>query len=275
MILVILAIAFAVFRFSNINPQRAISHITRPVLDKIHKQRQANGLVALFLAVFLPTLFLTAILYIFNAPQISHITGLILLIIAFAGNNYLKRLEDFIELRKNGNYKQAFDVATHHLGVDADKYDADSPNLFEAVNRGILGLQFNSLFLCFFWYVALLGHPSGVLLILLLNLYIQSAPHEPNIALKLRHALAWIPVRITGLTFALVGDFTRCFNVWFKDLLDTQMPSRKILQEYANAALGEMLEPGDFSIQVVKLLQRSLVVWIVLLALIVTFGDVL
>ena len=273
MILVILAIAFAVFRFSHINPQRAILPLLSPLLSKIHAFKQANGLVALTLAVFLPTAISVALLSIFTSPNIQYIIGLALLIIAFAGNNYLKHLEDFIELRKNGNNKQAFDVATHHLGVDSEKYNADSANLYDVVNRGILGLQFNSLFLCFFWYVILLGHPSGVLFILLLNLFIKTSPVEPNIALKLRHALAWIPVRLTGLTFALVGDFTRCFNAWFKDLLDIQMPSRKILQEYANAALGDMLEPDEFSIQVVKLLQRSLVVWMVLLALIVTFGG--
>lgn len=275
MILVILAIAFAVFRFSYINPQRAILPLARPLLSKIHSHQQAGGLVALSLAVFIPTALSVALLYYFNSANIQYMVGLLLLIIAFAGNNYLKHLEEFIELRKNGNYKQAFDVATHHLGVDSDKYKEDDSNLYDVVNRGILGLQFNSLFLCFFWYVILLGHPSGVLFILLLNIFIKTAPNEPNIALKLRHALAWIPVRITGLTFALVGDFTRCFNAWFKDLFDIQMPSRKILQEYANAALGDMLEPDEFSIQIVKLLQRSLVVWMVLLAFIVTFGGVL
>ncbi|BCE00774.1 regulatory signaling modulator protein AmpE [Marinicellulosiphila megalodicopiae] len=273
MILVILAIAFAVFRFSHFNPQRIILPIAQPVLLKIHSMKQANGLVALFIGVILPTLISIGILTLFPQDIFIYSASLVLLIVAFAGNNYQKHLEDFIALRKNGNDKQAFDVATHHLGLDPEKHNQNDPNLYDAVNRGIIGLQFNSLFLCFFWYVVLLGHPSAVVLILCLNLFIKTAPCAPLIALNLRHALAWIPVRLTGLTFALVGDFVRCINVWFKDLLDIQMPSRKILQEYANAALGEMIEPDELSLQIIKLLQRSLIVWIVLIALISLFGD--
>lgn len=122
-----------------------------------------------------------------------------------------------------------------------------------------------------FWF-SLLG-PTGALLYWLLVVSKQSlVVMEPNnshlhAALVKLHALAaWIPARITGFIYALVGNFTPGFKAWVSCSTNPGKQSSQVLQECGEAAV-DANTAGDG----VRLVARSFVAWVVLSILIVVF----
>ncbi|EKD45010.1 MAG: hypothetical protein ACD_70C00115G0001, partial [uncultured bacterium] len=78
--------------------------------------------------------------------------------------------------------------------------------------------------------------------------------------------LDWVPIRILGLTFALAGNFGAVFKPWLTLLPKGISTDQKSVVELGRAALT-----GESSVslqQVVALIIRVLVVWLVIIMLI-------
>ena len=80
--------------------------------------------------------------------------------------------------------------------------------------------------------------------------------------------LDWLPSRLLGLTYALVGRFAPSFNLWWQQL-------RKIGQNQALLSVGWGLAALDLdehsllyarAAQAKAVVNRSLVVWVVVLS---------
>lgn len=124
---------------------------------------------------------------------------------------------------------------------------------------------FERVFAMVFWY-ALFGVLGAsvyyMACILRITLKEQSSPYE-KIAHQLRGLLDWIPLRLLGLTFALVGRFSATFAAVFKATFTGVGETRKQLVEWAHLSLEE----GKTSAAALALVDRSLFVWLVVLAL--------
>ncbi len=122
-----------------------------------------------------------------------------------------------------------------------------------------------------FWF-AVFG-PTGALLYWFLVVSKQTAyandPSNMNLRVSLLwlHALAaWIPVRITGFLYSLVGNFTPGFKCWLGCMQTPSMQSSKVLQDCGSAATDAATLGDDQN-----LVARAFVAWVVLCALIVAF----
>lgn len=75
--------------------------------------------------------------------------------------------------------------------------------------------------------------------------------------LNIIHALAaWLPARITGLIYALVGDFVQGFDCWCKCMRTAKIQSSQVLLDCGQASLHSV-EAED------ALVERALVAWII------------
>lgn len=116
----------------------------------------------------------------------------------------------------------------------------------------------NKIFAPLFWF-ALLG-PFGAVLYrlteqLLENDFIEIA----------KSVLDWIPVRLFGFGIALVSYFVEVFPKWFKYLVRGLNDNRRLLETCVSCALKKNRNVAHL----LALIDRAIIVWLVVLALIV------
>lgn len=141
---------------------------------------------------------------------------------------------------------------------------------------GSLLIQSNrNIFAVLFWF-ALLG-PVGAVLYRLMDLMVQAetslATLSP-IVLVARQILDWIPVRLVGLGCALVSHFREVMAVWLKDFFTRFDNNEHFLTKCGLIALKHEPDSQSFSIEDMRelseaLVDRTLVLWLVIMALII------
>lgn len=143
----------------------------------------------------------------------------------------------------------------------------DFPQLQASVEQWVVYRRFEHWFAVVFWFL-LLG-PAGALAYRLVQLTVTKEGLFGN-ALVL---LDWLPVRILGLSFALIGDFVSAIQE-LQVCLFGNARADACVYKLACAALqfdsgGELSSAeGDSRLsKLVSLMQRSLVLWIALIAI--------
>lgn len=153
-----------------------------------------------------------------------------------------------------------------------DAKDLSKEEYQETNGDSVILLSYKNLFGFLFWY-AIIG-PYGLVLYFTVLEIIKVLEAEPNDtytnllkeAQLIRRVLDWIPVRLLGFAFALVGHFGNVFKVWMKHISDGLDKETPLLLEYARAALQtqDKLNVNE----AIQLIDRSLLVWLVVIALI-------
>jgi membrane protein required for beta-lactamase induction len=87
-----------------------------------------------------------------------------------------------------------------------------------------------------------------------------------NFLFILHTIAAWIPARLTGLIFSLVGDFEQGFRCWKGVMYNFGMLHADVINRCGEAAIGE-LTPEKSQI----LVERSFVVWFVIYVAMIIF----
>lgn len=137
--------------------------------------------------------------------------------------------------------RQMLDAAREHLDI----YD-------EAVRAN------QCLFAPFFWF-AVLG-AFGVVLYRVT----ERLPRNEFVQAVL-DVLDWIPARLLAVTFGLVSYFITVFPVWVKYLFYPPKDNAVLLMECVKSSLAE----DQNSVHFLALIDRSLIIWLVVLALVV------
>ncbi|WP_412971367.1 beta-lactamase regulator AmpE [Glaciecola sp. MF2-115] len=94
---------------------------------------------------------------------------------------------------------------------------------------------------------------------------------------KVMHVIDWLPVRITGLGFLIVGHFSRALSIWLPSLADTQSSAKQILTSIAIAA--EEVEADqknciDEPCILVRLVKRNVLFMLVAVSVLTMVGAV-
>jgi AmpE protein len=100
---------------------------------------------------------------------------------------------------------------------------------------------FQSVHPVLFWF--LLFGPIGALIYGLSRRYQQGLDPDDAETLLLRQVvywLEWLPVRVSGLIFGLLGNFDACMNVWLEGLLSFNASSETLLRELVHKAISEV-----------------------------------
>ncbi|MBD3647671.1 MAG: regulatory signaling modulator protein AmpE [Pseudomonadales bacterium] len=143
---------------------------------------------------------------------------------------------------------------------------------------------FQSLHPALFWFL-LLG-PIGTLIYAVSRDYLEGLDGDdetPELAERVVYWMEWIPVRVTGFIFALLGDFAACFGQWLRTLTDTQTSISDTIECYARFALDESRDYGDDittfvgaaeseTVELRQLLDRTLWGWVGVAAIVVVIG---
>lgn len=125
----------------------------------------------------------------------------------------------------------------------------------------------HSYFIPLFWYL-LLG-PLGALGYRLLQRGQGFVWPAADWSARLCHALEWLPARMLGLSFALVGRFEQALGALRDYLGNWDQAASQVTTRIALAALGAPDITGAAALdQVHKLLLRALLIWAVVWALI-------
>ncbi len=84
------------------------------------------------------------------------------------------------------------------------------------------------------------------------------AKNISNCLFTLHTIFAWLPARITGLIFSLVGDFEKGFSCWKSIIVNVAMPHTEVLELCGEASLGKLTTE-----QSQLLVERAFVAWII------------
>lgn len=122
--------------------------------------------------------------------------------------------------------------------------------------------SYHKIFTLLFWYFVF--GPIGLVL------YVVSATlHKEWIDQKyfivLLGILDWVPSRLLGLSFALAGDFGVVFKEWLKLLPQGIADNRTVITVCGTAAMSTETKTAD---DAMALIQRTILVWLVVMALI-------
>ncbi len=261
--------------------------------------------LGLLLVLGVPVLLLIVLqsllaLLLFGLPVF--LLAVAVLFLSLGPANLLRQARDYLQADEDETVNAAdkLALATEISGSHSEEIEEANADVRDA----ILGQANDRLFGVLFWFM-LLG-PAGALLYRMVveahahtrsedgdNGY-EAAPATDEAGLtggsfaaaaeRLHGILAWIPARLLALAYALTGSFEDTLVAW-RDQLDRAGASLydNTLAVLTAAGRGALrLEPGQSGPQcgvhcvhsALKLVERSLVVWVVLLALMTLVGWV-
>lgn len=236
-------------------------------------------------AAVLPPVLLAGILMVLAEASLGWLGSLLvavpLLLYCLGRGNFNEILSSYLRNWYQGDLDAARQVAAPLLPESGGA--RDSRQLHEEVFRGAAYRAFERLFAVLFWFL-LLGIP-GALLYRLSALYAARQAQDAT-ASRWLWLLEWLPVRATGFTFAIVGNFAGCYRAWRQCLMCRERSTAKVLEDYLEGALGG-IDASECSVglEVAEgqricgaqleglqaLLSRALLLWITAMALAILF----
>jgi len=182
--------------------------------------------------------------------------------------------------------------AWHHIKDSLPAHErgaATSPDeMHKALSRALMVNIFERFFLVAFWYVV-----GGIAVAFFARGVIALRDHWPQAAARpgfsaLVEVLNWLPSRLLSFTFGLAGDLAGWMKEGKRVLFDVSLRTDQVLMSSASATLtGYALDPerfsrmhpdewagfGGLSLDAIRdLLNRSMLVWICVFALLVIAG---
>lgn len=193
-------------------------------------------------------------------------------------------IEDYLERWNRGNFEAAY-LHSENLapGIFDESFD-DYARMHAQFTRFVLVCSFRRLLAVLFWYIV--TGPTGALFYVLVQHTVRSGILLESsrglwLAHKLLALLEWLPVRMVAMAFALAGDFVAGFNKLRARLLEPLdvESGLTLLEECARMSMSSISvadKDSEFSLrasaelaELRALLQRTQLVWVAVLALIV------
>lgn len=151
--------------------------------------------------------------------------------------------------------------------IKKEPYDINQP-------EELLVISYKHVFAVIFWF-AVFG-PIGLALYSIVGelrsfLQREQESHQAMSAsvVKVQGVLDWVPIRLVGLSFALVGHFASVFKQWLAQALLGIKDNVYQVADWGMTAVRHASsdESSDQADEVVQLIDRSLLVWLVCIAL--------
>ncbi|MBM5459438.1 regulatory signaling modulator protein AmpE [Pseudomonas sp. P66] len=275
----VLLLVLWVEKFSALRQRLQRDGFFRAELARLERSGKSHPWWLLLILVLLPVPVLLVALLVHVLEPVAYgllalPVHLLVLIYSLGRGDVKASLGPFRDAWRRGDEQAAVHVAERDLNVTGD----DASSLLERVQGHLLWQAYQSFFAVIFWY-ALLG-PAAALAYRLLAL---TAEHANAAALReraqqLRHAFDWAPVRVLGVSFALVGNFVAVSRVMLHELLNWHISAAKLIASVGKVA-GDM--PADVPAgpaglvgldSLWELLLRSAVLWYACFALWTVLG---
>lgn len=180
-----------------------------------------------------------------------------------------------------------FILSVAFLWYCIDARDFGKESLGYSTAESILKLTYRNLFGVLFWFFFL--GASGIALYVAvkeLKELLSEQKEEGKLlqaTMIIQGALDWIPVRLLGLSFALVGNFVVVFKEWMKSLSSGILQTQDLVVSWGNAAIGKEIKPASSQTEdalstskmivssvsiedAIALVDRALLLWLVVMA---------
>ncbi|MFT5452274.1 MAG: AmpE protein [Enterobacterales bacterium] len=244
---------------------------------------KVNDWVALALIIGTPV----AVLYILSGLDYGFIFWVVQLVLAVVVMIYClgpidqnAHLKQYFEAVERDDLQGAYHHVSDYLDLKSNhQVPDDISSLGRLVTRVILS-QSNFRYFGVLMYFVLLG-PAGALLYRLAGSFEFSVRDDENSAYQeklrqLRMVLDWLPARLTGFLYSLAGDFTGAMPRLKQYLFTEQSDNERLLEETGLGALGIKEEHCtdiiDENKQALDLVTRTVVVFLVIIAVLTVFG---
>jgi AmpE protein len=225
-----------------------------------------------------------------NLPYV--LFAILVLIFSLGPRDLKEEVDDYVAAIERGDREKAGRIAKEILEDDA----ASRPGpLRERLEEAILVQSNNRLFGVIFWFMVL--GPAGAWLFRVSDLMRRRAVFEAErlcpidgqgrtylAATRLLHAvLSWLPARITALLFPLAGSFDEAMAGWREFYASAKgeilLMNDHVLVCVGKGALRSLLagapegNPETWAVRVtIRLVIRTLIVWLVVLSLMTLLG---
>jgi membrane protein required for beta-lactamase induction len=256
---------------SRMPTQDLVSSLISPVVARLGGRTWVYCLV-----LAIPVVVLVAILGWFDYWLITFLVGFGSLVLVFGSGDQADQLKQYRQLQDDGEVDEAYDLAVNAFDLPEGLYEGGVDQMDGALNLSLAYQLLERFFVAVFWFVAF-GAP-GVLLVVLVrharDTFVQSkedGPSAASLAVQVHHAINWIPVRLLTLSLALVGNFSHSFAIWLRRIRDFELTDRALLETALKVSLPETPDaqrPED----VLAMMKRAQVFWLVILALATIFG---
>lgn len=243
--------------------------------------------------VLLPALILGLaeyVLVVSDWRMVAYPADFLILVLLMGTPGWRQLLRAYAEAWQRGDMQAAWHHIKDRLPA-AERGAALSPEAMHlSLSRALLVSVFQRFFLVAFWYMV-----GGVALAVLARGLVALADQWPQAAARPRFArmaewAGWIPARLLSVTFGIAGDLAGWLREMGKSLSGVRRKAGDVLMISASGSLtGYALEPDRFSrlhpedwtsfggrslAALRDLLNRSMLVWICTLALLVISGVV-
>lgn len=224
--------------------------------------------VSVALYALLPTLVLALLLAWVDNGILTFVVSVAVLLLAFKSGDQPENLAEYQRKTEAGEDQAAWQVAVDELGLEGQIYEPGDESIDQGVQAGLAYQFLERFFVSVFWFTAF-GAP-GVLLAWLMS----TAVHGEQVDAfchRVKQALYWIPVRLMAFTLGLMGNFSRCFQVWIEQAKDFDRDDRVLLVTCLKSAMDDVNEDTMLD-ETLKLIKRSQLAWLVGLALLLIVG---
>ena len=237
-----------------------------------------NEWIALLLVV-VPVVSILALLHFLFAWRLFGLFNLILatviLFVCIDARDFKNKLTEYFDNLEKGDATAAENSVSHLIG---DSSVGNVAELNRTVTKTILLDSFDHLFARLFWFMVFGIY--GLVVYFLISLLRKSAAKVDStncmelakLAGKIQDVLDWVPSRLVGISYALVGNFNKGFGYCHKYLwsgldgvknfvVDSGIATLDVDPDVAKATPKENYAALD-------LVNRTLIVWLVALSFI-------
>lgn len=236
----------------------------------VANDRPGFALYWLGFAVLVPLILLVAALWLVEGVAYGLLTlilHVLVLLACVSRKDPLGAMSGSIERAwERGDQQAAALIAERDWSIRAE-----NPEDLGRVIRAQLALEaLRGYFVPAFWYV-LLG-PVAALGYALARNASESAREGSAAAAEAVQALDWLPLRLLGLSLAMVGQFRQTWDCLRRRLTDWDTPASQVASELIEASLGRTSEPTAHLSATRRLLAHALLVWAVFIAFLSLVG---
>jgi len=258
-----------------------------------------HGIASLLIIILLPLIGIAAVQYLLNDLLVflGFIFSIIVLTYSLGPKDKRQRAHEYLDAEERGDKDNAESILQDIVSCTTPApLPEDKPSRTRALIECVLIQTHEQLLAILFWFV-ILGPMGAVLYRLTVEL--QQAGQRSGEAtetgdaefhaavIRLHYVLAWIPGRLTALSYAVMGSFVHALHAWQNALHEEEMDTNNntnpqihhLLLRIGQAALQFDKHPlqddsqhNDAIRETLDLCGRSLVAWITVLALMTLAG---
>jgi len=273
--------------------------------------KRAEDNLALFIFMAVPALSFGIVLMLLDSDFVDFLVSILVLAVCVGNSNVRTFYRQYLNAQ-NRNDEEAQEILQAKLlvadGIKLDLFQAQEPESEKAeseepeqegtenpasVNdRGAEQLNIGEILIWnnFKYYAApifyfvLFGVPGVIFYATLLYLvesqllhrkfenlvYLKQAKSSLSIWLEWGY---WLPARLVAIGYMFVGHFSNGLEAWLKNAADLKISSQSMICKVATAA--EAGNPGGGAKQMVRLAKRNMVFFLVIVALLTLYGQII